>query len=621
LAPSDRITLPSGRNIFVSGMNLAWINYANDVGNTPLDTGTFKTAVQDIRDAGGNAMRVWLSTNGSHDPVYDSSTGLVKGLGTQTISNVKAMLDIAGRNGVVLVLSLLSQNLAEQPQTVANGPGQIGLPLAFNKKLLQTDTGLSAYIRNAVVPLVTAIGKDSSILCWEVFNEPEGMTDSGWTYDKTTTIPEIQKVINRVAGAIHRAVPGILVSNSAVTFATSSNVGAYRNVYSDSALKVAGGDSDGTLDFYMVHYYPWNQGLSPFVQPASHWKLDKPLVIAEFPAGSWGKADSNLPPSYHPVYDSADIDTLFQTLYNTGYAGAISWNYFGDTYDTWLGSYATSMKTISDLYTAHTSDIEIAAVTRVKPTGNGVLRVTYDNDTAAVWTSLHHDTTGDLSRFQTISVDVLVPRSAEGTFQMHWVLKTKAAWEWDISDNFCTIPNDSAWHTCTATLSTIHYYQSTSLADLTSVHSLYMNFGTTSTFHGDVWFDNVRLDNDTLNNFNDGKPLFAVDASNANEAAKVTAGPDVIFPYSTEAVTGVATHVTAKPNLVLLRTSSGISWQLTSPLTAKASLRLSRLDGRQVAVINMNPGSSSGSWSGVLPAGLILASLPEAGVVARVIAP
>ena len=32
----SRVTLPTGKKIFVSGMNLAWISYAGDVGNTPL---------------------------------------------------------------------------------------------------------------------------------------------------------------------------------------------------------------------------------------------------------------------------------------------------------------------------------------------------------------------------------------------------------------------------------------------------------------------------------------------------------------------------------------------------------------------------------------------------------
>ena len=49
-----------------------------------------------MRDSGGDVMRVWLSTNGAHDPVYDSSTGLVKGLGSMTIQNVKAMVENIG---------------------------------------------------------------------------------------------------------------------------------------------------------------------------------------------------------------------------------------------------------------------------------------------------------------------------------------------------------------------------------------------------------------------------------------------------------------------------------------------------------------------------------------------
>src|SRR4051812_32579496 len=67
---SDRVTLPSGEKIFVAGFNLAWINFAGDVGDAPLNTTAFRAAMKAVSDSGGNTMRVWLSTNGSKDPVF-----------------------------------------------------------------------------------------------------------------------------------------------------------------------------------------------------------------------------------------------------------------------------------------------------------------------------------------------------------------------------------------------------------------------------------------------------------------------------------------------------------------------------------------------------------------------
>lgn len=49
----------------------------------------------------------------------------------------------------------------------------------------------------------------------------------------------------------------------------------------------AGGDPDGTLDFYAVHGYAiWNEGprdrlINMFLNPKSHWKVDKPILVGE----------------------------------------------------------------------------------------------------------------------------------------------------------------------------------------------------------------------------------------------------------------------------------------------------------------------------------------------------
>jgi hypothetical protein len=61
------------------------------------------------------------------------------------------------------------------------------------------------------------------------------------------------------------------------------------------------------LDFYEPHYYN-NEGdggrWSPFHQPASHWNVDKPIVIGEFhnlkPLAFKGKSVSGVEMCEHP---------------------------------------------------------------------------------------------------------------------------------------------------------------------------------------------------------------------------------------------------------------------------------------------------------------------------------
>lgn len=339
----SRITLPSGKKIFVSGMNLAWKNFANDVGNTPLDTAYFDKAMKDIADSGGNCIRVWLSTNGTNDPKYNSE-GLVSGPGTQTVANIKKMLMLAKRHNILLMPVLLTHNWVEK--------GINSTILANNKKMLKTEEGLQAYIDNYVTPVVTEIGNDPSLICWEIYNEPEGMV-MGWSSPANTiTEAEVKKSVNWIAAAIKEAVPGVLVSNGAATI-------GHLSWYKDDVLKSAGGKEKGTLDFYMAHYYGWNgTSNSPFTKTYANWNLDKPLVIGEYASTSWSQSTS----SSSPMQDAGKVDTLLTYLNKAGYAGGLGWQYQQDSGDPWMKGFATFASSMMDAYRADSNSIKLDGV-------------------------------------------------------------------------------------------------------------------------------------------------------------------------------------------------------------------------------------------------------------------
>ena len=339
---ASRITLPSGKKIFAVGMNLAWINYAGDVGNTAIDTSKFDKPMKDIADSGANCMRIWLSTDGTHDPVYSSTTGLVTGAGTQTVANIQKMLKLAKKHNLVLVLVLLTHNWVNKSidQTI----------LANNKKMLTTDAGLQAYIDNYLVALVKAIGNDPNLLCWEIFNEPEGMVD-GWSSPKNTiTQAQVQKAVNWIAAAIHTNVPNVLVSNGAASLGTMS-------WYTDNALSTVGTKTNGVLDFYMAHYYGWNgTSNSPFTKTYASWNLDKPLIIGEYASTSWSKSTS----SSSPMLDGANVDTLLTYLDKVGYAGGMGWQYQQDAGDPWMKGFPTFGHSMAQAFRADSASIKLA---------------------------------------------------------------------------------------------------------------------------------------------------------------------------------------------------------------------------------------------------------------------
>jgi hypothetical protein len=301
---SNRIEV-NGQEAFLSGMNLAWGNFASDL--TAFQEPTFQKALDEISSAGGNCMRWWTHVNGTRSPQF--TDGKVSGLAPGEIDHMRRVLDMALERNMTIILCLWSFDMLQ---------GRQGVNYEQNRNLLEDPEYTKAYIENALLPMVRDLKGHPAILCWEIFNEPEGMTgEFGWTpAEERTTMKYVQQFINLAAGAIHKEAPKEKVSNGSWSFRASSDIGEYINYYTDQALIQAGGDPLGTLDFYMVHYYAWGkEELSPFHHPAVYWELDKPLVIAEFSAKG--------------PYEGVDNVEAYQNLYDNGYAGALSWTWTG----------------------------------------------------------------------------------------------------------------------------------------------------------------------------------------------------------------------------------------------------------------------------------------------------
>jgi len=309
---------------FASGLNVAWVNFANDVPNPNISA--FNTLFQNTYAAGGRVVRWWLHTNGTVTPGYGSN-GLAQKLPQSHIDGVKAILNAAHSAGVAVNISLWSFDMLQS---------NAGNAHTNNQALLENDTNRQAYVDNYLTPLVTALKGTPGLYSYEIFNEPEGMGPNGWATYRTTEAA-IQKCVNWFSAAIHAADPTIPVTNAAVTFDYCSNVSGKTNYYSDTALRNVGGKQTGTLDFYEVHYYTSNGASnSCFTHTAASWKLDKKLVMGEFAA---------------QATEGVALNDLYTSIYSSGYNGAWAWSYDADW--PW-----PAMKVpMQNVYNAHMADV------------------------------------------------------------------------------------------------------------------------------------------------------------------------------------------------------------------------------------------------------------------------
>jgi hypothetical protein len=376
--------------LFLSGGNLAWMSFANDIGPGPKDYTSFADILLQMHNHGGNAVRWWLHTNGTATPQFNDS-GLVIGPGVGTIENLRKALDLAWEREIGVDLCLWSFDMLR----LTNG----AVVVNRNLKLLTDTTYTRAYINNCLIPMVDSLKGHPAILAWEIFNEPEGMSNEFYFYARDPHVPmsTIQRFVNLCAGAIHREDPQALVTNGAWSFKSLSDqalaslgkassglsqlsssdrqrlatqfnrkyglslstdefidylerVASVQNYnyYSDSRLIAEGGDPQGTLSFYEVHYYTWGlTALSPFHHPAGAWMLNKPIVVAEF-----GITDVN------SVYPNLSKQTLYDLLYQNGYAGALAWSWT----DVNLTTHDDMLAAMKYMWDNHKQDVDVQGI-------------------------------------------------------------------------------------------------------------------------------------------------------------------------------------------------------------------------------------------------------------------
>lgn len=386
--PDDRIRFHS-QDLWLNGGNVAWINFARDIGPGETRLDLFDEMFAELRGHGGNTFRLWLHTTGASTPEWRE--GRIVGPGEGTIEDLRAILDTALANDMSLMLCLWSFDMLR----VSNGP-DVTDP---SYQLLTDETTLASYVDNALIPMVEALRGHPAILAWEIFNEPEGMSEEfGWPFNRHVPMLDIQRFINRTAGAIKRTDPGVMVTNGSWSFmaasdehpddtplfgavaADSMTVAQLRavrdaiaerygydytleetaahidsllarprniNYYRDDRLIAAGADPDGTLDFYTVHYYNWaGTSLSPFHHDKDAWGLDKPLVVAEF---------------YMDDAFGVAHEDFYSTLFDRGYAGALGWQWF----DAWRDregiahNWPRVLNAVHRAYREHRKDIEL----------------------------------------------------------------------------------------------------------------------------------------------------------------------------------------------------------------------------------------------------------------------
>ena len=340
--PGNRIDV-NGQPLWVSGTNVAWIDFARYLGPGGARFSEFHRMFRELRANGGNTIRFWMHTTGAHTPVWNGT--MVTGPGPNALQNLKTLLDIAESYDVVVLLSLWSFDMLR----TTNGE----TILTRSHAILTQQANRDSYIQQSLIPMVNHVKGHRAILAWEIFNEAEGMSQEfGWSSITSRHVPmaDIQAFVNQTTGAIKRTDPSAqvttgIVSTTAMSDIYTANNPLHRNYYRYDRLVAAGGDPLGVLDFYTFHYY--GHGDSPFSKPASYFELDKPVFVGEF----FLKGDTEGVPK----------QLQYKRIYDNGYAGALSWQWIDWAYnrDNNTATWPNTLPNLRHMYARHTADVEL----------------------------------------------------------------------------------------------------------------------------------------------------------------------------------------------------------------------------------------------------------------------
>ena len=299
------------RDSFATGINLAWIDFARDVGTGAPNIAEIKRQLGQVAAAGGTVARLWLHTDGSLTPEYEGSR--VLGPGAYTIKDLTKILDVAATQKVQLMLTLWSFDMLRS-ELKKKDAGRV----AANRLLLTDPKRMRDYLDRALSPIIYAVRSHPALHSWDVINEPEGMTTAeNWGNIEAADrvdLAAVQTFVNKIAGRIHHIAPSNLVTVGSVSMKYLNKNLSTGNIYSDDALVKAGKDPMGYLDFYQVHYYAKKgKENSPFQNAASSFGFDKPIYVGEFDMKEYLDFDVTSP---RLTYDQ---------LKKQGYNGVLGW--------------------------------------------------------------------------------------------------------------------------------------------------------------------------------------------------------------------------------------------------------------------------------------------------------
>jgi hypothetical protein len=289
-----------GDEDFWLGANLPWQRYGLDFGANgwqpeggvaqPGRRAALRAALESIAARGTGIVR-WFMLADGRAGIVETPDGRIEGLDEYVFRDADAALEELERAGLRVMFVLFDFHWF-MARRFADGVRLGG------RSAVATDAGQRRrLIGRVVAPLVERYGQHSSILAWDVVNEPEWVTRSTWSLSRRWRVPRplMRSFVREVAAAIHdhASQPATVGSASARTLPLVQGLG---------------------LDVYQVHWYDRLDRRAPLDRPVAGLGLDGPAILGEFPTQGSLRSPTE----------------IVRSAREAGYAGALAWSALAD---------------------------------------------------------------------------------------------------------------------------------------------------------------------------------------------------------------------------------------------------------------------------------------------------
>ena len=153
------------KEIFINGVNTPWDKW-NDFGGN-YETGFWDNEFQSIRQAGGNASRIWISCNGDVGIDIDES-GMVSGATRSHWEDLDDMLTLAAQHGIHIMATLISFDHTKDSY----------IKYQRWRNLMEDDEKINSYIKHYVIPFINRYKENPYLWCVDICNEIEWMHEN-----------------------------------------------------------------------------------------------------------------------------------------------------------------------------------------------------------------------------------------------------------------------------------------------------------------------------------------------------------------------------------------------------------------------------------------------------------